>query len=375
MLMQKEYLRESVTMTRGQTYRIDLPEIGLLSGLQLKFSASATTGLGLAGGAWRLLDFLTTIEVIGDGATVIKSFQAKTAEFVDFLRCGIVPVHKWRNYATNTQNEYIHLLFGRYLGDPLYGLDLSKWKNVELRITNTSSATYHGTDITLSILGTYFVNPGHSFGGFLRTETWREWTTVTDETKYHVLPVEYPISGIYLHALPAVTSGMSDTGFANLMDDIDFSVNGGQQRLYKGGLDDLIIENRMETGREPIVSGLADVNADSGIDVGIGNMFGWATASGSKDGAVSAVIPTMIADATDNTISFEAREADSPVEFMARGTGFMNHAYLFHSQNLEQENLLTAAALGELRLNIHTRNSATADNGTNRVILERLVMI
>jgi len=374
MLQQKEYLRENVSMTVGQTFRIDLPEIGLLSCLSLKIQATPITGLGLTGGAWRLLDYLTTIEVIGDGATVIKSYQAKTAEFLSFLRSGVVPTHKWRNYATNTQMEYVHLYFGRYPGDPLYGLDLSRWKNIELRITNTCTAALYTGNLTVSILGTYFVNPGASFGGYLRSETWREWTTVADETKYFVLPVEYPISGIYLHALPAVTGGLSNTGFANLMDDIDFSVNGGQQRIYKGGLDDLIVENRMDAGLEVLTSGLADVNADAGIDVGIGNMFGWAGISGSKDGAVSATIPTMLADATDNTISFEAREADSPVEFMARGNGFMNHAFLFHNKNLEQENLLTAAALGELRLNIHTRNAAASASGTNRLILERLVV-
>jgi hypothetical protein len=373
MKMRKEYLREGATMTRGQTYRIDLPETGMLSNLMLRIEAAAVSGLGLSGGSWRLIDFLTLIEVIGDGATVIKSFQAKSAQFSEFLRTGVVPMHKWRNYATNTQEEYIDLMFGRFIGDQEYGLDLSQWKNVELRITNISSATYHGADPTVTILGTYLSNTNAGFKGFLRTETFREWTTVSDETKYLILPTEYPITGLFLRALPPVTNGIANTGFYNLMDDVDLSVGGGQVRLYKGGLDDLVNSNRQETGLEVITSGLADVTADMGIDVGIGQIFGWSTTSGSKDGAVSAVIPTMIADATTNTISFEAREADSPVEFIVRGAGYHNHVYLHFNKDLAADNMLDPKVDGETRLNIHTRSGATYAGGTNQVILERLV--
>lgn len=373
MYWQHEYLRESVTATLGQTYKVDLPTSGMLSAILLKLSASATSGLGLSGGSWRLLDFVGTIEVIANGSTVIKSYTAKQAHFLAWLHQGITPPRKWRNYATNTQFEFIPILFGRTIKDPNYGLDLSKYNNVELRITNSSSATYHGSDISASALCVYGRDMPAGFQGHIRSELWREWTTVADETKYAELPSEFPICTVALRALPSTTNGLSDTGFANLMDDIDLAIGGGQKRVFKGGLDDLVYSNYLDRGAEVLVSGLADVTADKGIDVSIGNMFGWAGISGSKDGAVSATIPTMLADATDNTISFEAREADSPVEFIATGMGYMNMAFLHFNPTLDPALNIDVNRDGKTTLNIHTRNAAASASGTNDIILERVV--
>lgn len=374
MYWQSEYLREGVTMARGQTYRIDLPESGLLSSLILKLSAPSVSGLGLTGGNWRLLDFLGNLEIVGNGATVIKSLPFKSAHYLAWLSQGVVPPHFWRNYATNTQMEYLCLNFGRMLKDPQYGLDLGQWDNVEFRLTNTSSASYHGADISLSILQVFMRESPGGFSGHIRSELFREWTTVSDETKYLILPSEFPIRGVHLQSVPETSSGMSETNFANQMDDIDFSIQGGTKRLYKGGLDDLVVLHHFEAGNEVLTSGQADVNADAGIDYGIGRGFGWSGISGSKDGAVSAVIPTAIADPTDNTISFEAREADSPIMFMARGMGYLNHVALLHSPELKPDEMLDPRQTGEIRLNIHTRSGAGYAGGTNRVILERLVI-
>jgi hypothetical protein len=360
-------------MTRGQTYRIDLPETGLLSSLMLKFSAPSVSGLGLTGGAWRLLDYLGLIEIIGNGSTVIKSLQTKHLAFLQWLKQGNVPPHFWRNYATNTQYEYVPIYFGRFPGDATYGLDLSKWDNVELRVTNSATALTHGADISASIMQLFMRDVNAGFSGYLRGEVWREWTTVQDETKYFVLPTEFPFSTIALRALPAVTTGASNTGFSNLMDDVDFSIQGGTKRVYKGGLDDLVVMNHLEKGDELLTAGLADVNADSGIDVSIGRMWGHAAVSGSKDGAVSTVDVTETADETDNTIRFEAREADSPIEFLNVGMGFHNMSWLWNAPTLVPDELLDPRAAGEIRLNIHTRNAAASANGTNQVILERLV--
>src|SRR5574337_1909489 len=319
MYKQLEYLREAVTMVRGQTYRIDLPKSGLLSSIFIKVSGSNVSGATLADESWRLQDFLTTLEIIGNGATVIKSLDYKNAEYFHWLRNKSNPINAWRNYATNTQFEYLPLFFGRKLWDRDYGLDLSKWDNVEFRLTNTASATYYGADFSISLLLGYWRELAGGFRGYLRTEKWREWTTVSDDTQYFLLPSDYPISGVHVRALPDTTTGMADANGANLMDDLDFAMQGGTKRIFKGGLDDLALHNYYEIGGNLITGGLADVNADRGLNYGMLRSLVHAGISGSKDGAVSAVIPTAIADATDGTVSFEAREADSPIEFLEMG--------------------------------------------------------
>jgi hypothetical protein len=368
MKLQRTYVREGVTMPLGQTYQIDLPKTGMLSSLLLKVQGSTVSGASAADPKWRLIDFLTLIEVIGNGSTVIKSFLAKSCQYEEFLRTGVVPTHKWRNYATNTQMEFIHLLFGRSIGDTDYGLDLSMWNSVTLKITNIGSATFYGADLSLSMLATYLINPSGGFKGYLRTETFQEWTTVADATNYLILPSEYPIAGIFLRALPDVTTGMQKTGFA-----IDFTIGGGQTQLYEGGLDDLLIENRQEQGLNVLTAGEAYVTADKGIATGIGNMFGWSGIAGSHAGVVSTVVPTMLGDATDGTVSFEAYTADVPIEFMAMGNGYHQHAYLHFNKGLDPNFMVDPKVDGEVRLNIHTKNDANAAGGTNDVILERLV--
>jgi hypothetical protein len=373
MYMQKEYLRESVNMALGSTYRIDLPEQGLLSSILLNIQASAVSGYSLANELWRLQDHLGKVEVIANGSQIIKSVDFKHLQFFSWMRQGIVPFFNWRNYASNTMREFAVINFGRWIGDTEYGLDLSRYDNVELRITNASSASITADDLTLSLLQVFMRDGAGAFKGHLRTELWRQWTAVSDEIKYLVLPTEYPISGIYLRALPETSSGAAETGMSNPMDDIDFSLQGGLKRYYKGGIDDLLVLNSLERGAEVITSGLADVTADRGIQVGIGRVNGFAGMASSKDGAIATSIATVTADETDGTIRFEVREADSPVHFITKGIGFQNIAWLLHSQQLLTEELVSFPKDGEVRLNIHTRSGAGYAGGTNEVLLERLV--
>ncbi len=373
MYKQLEYLREGVTMTRGQTYKIDLPEQGLVSAMFLKLSAPCTSGATLADELWRLQDHLGSLEVIGNGATIIKSAPWKVFEGIQVRRTKVSALNAWRNYATNTQFEYLMLLFGRNLWDADYGLDLAKYDNVEFRLTNSSSATYHGADITASLMLAYLREHSGGFRGHIRTELWREWTTVANEIKYHTLPTEFPFCGIWLRADPDTTTGKADTGFANLMTDIDFKIGGGTKQVYKGGLDDLALVKYYEDGVEGLISGAADVNADRGIPTSLGRVLGWAAVSGSKDGAVSTVDVTEEADSTDGTISFEAREADSPIEFIHRGYAYQHMTALHYSPDLSPETLLVPTQAGEMTLNIQTANAASAADGTNQIILERVV--
>lgn len=373
MYTQKEYLREGVTMVRNQTYRLDLPKSGLLSSLLFKLSASCASGATLSVANWRLEDYLTKVEIIGNGATIIKSLDVAHLQFMAWLNQGIVPPHYWRNYATNTQFAYFMVMFGRFIGDPNYGLDLSRFDSVELRVTNTATSTYYGTDITASILQTYMRELPGSFAGYVRSEEFRKWTTVQNATEYLLLPTEYPISRVVLRAVPSNTNGVFDTNPQNLMSDIDFSFNGRTKQVYKGGFDDLLVQNYMERGAEVLVGGQLDGTADYGKPISVARGFNWGGISGSKDGAVSSTIPTIEADPTDGYIKPEAREADSPIMFLYRGMGYEYSTWLHNSPDLSLESLIDPANAGEINLDIQTANASTAASGTNTVILERLV--
>jgi len=373
MYKQYEYLREAVTMTRNETYRLDLPKTGQLSGLLLKISANLTSGAVAAAAAWRLQDYLTKVEIIKNGATVIKSYNFTDLLFLSWLRQGIVPPHFWRTYGANTQFEYGLLLFGRSLGDPDYGLTLNERDSYELRITNTATSTYWSTDLTISILQVFVRDAPGGFRGYIRSEEWRNYTTAQNGTEYFLLPTEYPICTLALQAIPSNTAGMFDTNPQNLAYDIDLSKKGGTLQMYKGGMDDLLVVNYMERGAEVITNGQAYVDADRGLNVAIARMFGWVAGASSKNGAVASTFPTMSADDTDGTISFEDYTAERPIQFWTRGMGYQDFAWLLANLDLDPAKNIDPANDGELRLNIQARDASTAASGTVRLLLERVV--
>jgi len=375
MYWQREYVREGATMTVAQTFILDLPEHGLLGALMLRLEGAEVTGFGQAGGAWRLLDEISKIEIIGNGATVIKSLTGKELQALAAFDQGVIPPGKWRNYATNTQFEYMLINFGRWLFDLEIGLDLSRFSNVQLKITNTADGTTDFSALSVSVMGYYLRDaPPRQFGGYLRTEEWQAWTTVQNETKYLILPTEHVIRRVGLQAIPTVTLGVAQTNMSNLMYDIDFSLDTGAQRVYKGGIDDLMRENALDFGRLFNTYGMTYMNADRGIDMGMGYTIGIAGMSVSKDGAASATIPSFVADETGHTQTPETYEGDSPINLHVAGLAPFCVALLRFDIDWNPLTWLDPEKRKSVKLDIATRDAATAAAGRNAVILDRLVL-
>jgi hypothetical protein len=145
--------------------------------------------------------------------------------------------------------------------------------------------------------------------------------------------------------------------------------------MFDGSLSEAAYMAHLMMGKDVITSGEWYGNADAGVDVGVGGMFGWSGVWGSKNGAAAAVDLTMIADATDNTVSFEGAAADQVAEFITMGHSYQNTVPLLYVPDLNPDFLLDPKRDGECRLNIHTRNAATAAAGLNQVVLERLVSL
>lgn len=374
MFFQKEYIREAVSKTVGGTYRLDLPEHGLLSSLFLKIEGTDVGAYGQGEADWRVIDEISKIEILLDGATICKSLTGYQAQALAFFDQGVMPPSTWRNYATNTQVCYMLINFGRFLHDLEYGLDLAKYDNVELRITDTADATDFSA-LAVSILATYLREaPAGQFKGHIRSEEWRQWTGVQDATEYLTLPIQHIIRRVILQSIPAVNSDfVADTGMHNPMDDVAFSLDTGAVRVYKGGIDAIVRDNFYDQGKELIVGGQAYQLADDGVDVGLGYVQKVATAPGSKDGAVAGTVATLEAGMTHGTLKSETYEGDSPWLFIAGGLAPFHCLQFRFDHDSNPLTWLNPSERASVLLDIHTRNSSSADNGYNAVILDRLV--
>ena len=375
MFWQKEVLREGIAMTLNDTYILELPDFGQLGSLLFRFSGSQASGMGQSGGKWRILDYINKLEVILNGSTICKSLKGDMIQAIAFLDQGIVSPDAWRNYATNTQWCYMLLNFGRKLNDKVMGLDLSKFNTVELKVGNDATSSEF-SDIAITTIANWGREMDTPFQKYMRTEEWKKWTTVQDETKYETIPAQWPVRRIILQAVPNVDSdNVESTGMHNLMDDVELTLRSGVTRMYKGGIDDIMRMNYYHYGKPLITGGFPYMTADKGINVGLGYVFMEAHGPGAQDGAVAATIATMESARTSFTQKPETYEADSPICLITGGLAYHNTVIFPFDEEPEPESWLDTVKEASINLNIHTRNASSAASGTNKIILDRPVAI
>ena len=373
MFWQREYIRENVAMTVNETYKLDLPEHGLLGSLLIRLSGGQVSGYGQGAHDWRIIDKISKIAILADGAVNVKSLTGYQVKALEFYDQGIIAPGDWRNYASNTQFEYLLVNFGRWMQDAEFGLDLSRFNNIELQITNTATAASF-SDLTVSVLGMYLRDaPASQFRGHLKTEEWRSWTTVSDETKYNDLPVEHLLRRILLQAIPDQDADfVNEANMSSQMDDIELSLDTGQIRVYKGGIDDLMRENVLFAGRPAFVGASPYMLADDGVDVSLGRFIGYAQGAGSQDGGGAAVIPTIESAQGNGTLKVETYEADQPMNLLVAGFAPFYTALFDFEVGYDPMTWLDPNARKTVKLDIHTRSGAAYADGRNAIVLDRL---
>jgi hypothetical protein len=377
---QREVLRDAVSMTFAQTYELDLPKSGLLGSLVLYISSSQN-GYPCLGAVpkWRLIDYISKIEVIGDGSEVIKSWDGKEALAAAFYDDGHQPTSMWRQYSSTPQRQWIPIHFGRRLMDELYGLDLSRFDQVTLKVTNDATSTYWTTDIKLTAIAYWLRDAINPFGGYFRDEVWKSWTPVAAAPEYSDLPVALPIRRILLEARPArsSTTCKNDSSMHALMSDIDFTFKTGQVRVYKGSLEALGHLSVLELGGFVEVRGAIDRSAGLGFECGVGYVHQNLGAWGVDADNISSVLGNMHADIQDSAQEIGYRSANGQLEWVVRGHGYMHTLPLWFARKPDLSDLLDTEALKVVKVDILTATgtdvSGTDRDARNAIILNRLV--
>lgn len=373
MYWQMEYLREGAAMARNATFRLDLPENGMLSALQLRIEGTAQSDAFATTFNYRISDFIDKIEIIGNGSTVIKSFTGNVLQALQFFDTGIASLDYTSTYGQATARFNVMLLFGRHLYDQMFGLDLSQWNNIEIRITNSATSTYYTADFTIALLG-YWLRDGGGFSNYLRTEEWQKWTTVSDETKYLELPTENKIRRVIFQCIPPYDAdNIFNTGMWNLIDDLEVSLKTGVLRIYKGGIDDLMRMNAILLRRLVMAYPQYYMTSDYGRNIGIGYVLGGAYSDGGAAAAITNGKPTLEVGNTNATQTQKAYGGDT--SFQGLHVGLCPENCLLFPFNLidEPANYLDVNANATVKMNVHTRSGSSYASGTIRVILDRVV--
>jgi len=381
MFWQRDIIRSGVSMAFNATYTLDLPKQAELSSLILYVRSTQNGQPFLASvPKWRLIDYISKIEVIGDGSEVIKSFDGRQALACAFYDDAREPVSMWRHYSNTPHRQWIPLHFGRWFRDQLYGLNLSRFDQVQLKITNDATSTEFTTDVQLDVLGIWKREGGGGWRGYFREEEWKTWSPAAAAVEYNILPTNLDIRRILLRARPAVDSAdsINNSSMHRLMSDIDFTFRSGQTRVFKGSLEQLGHLSVMEYDFLAQTMGMIDRQADLGFESGVGYITNSMKPTATYTDAPATYPVTIGApDIQNSTLETEARTADAVLEWMARGHGYMHNVPLFLDDTPDLSMLLKPRSENEVRADITCQSgttvAGTTNNAENAIILSRLV--
>lgn len=230
------------------TRRKSLPRSGLLSGIELRVSCTngATAGIEF------ILDALDKVEVVADGSNVLFSLEG--VELFAWAQAHLrqMPPMVWTEKISTAQHLMLPVLFGRYLGDPEFSLDLAAHRDVELRVT--FSPTIHaekfatGTFVIHAVMViSDDVSPPGPRRGWLRTTQIRSFTSAASGDESIELARLNPLWDILVYAREA--------GIAEGVDITVAEVQLNDKRIipFTGRWDDIQRMNQAELGLDPTI--------------------------------------------------------------------------------------------------------------------------
>lgn len=185
---------------------IDLRTTDPISAIRLEF-------LGTNGGTSnkdnRLNDVITKIELV-DGSDQLLSMTLKEAQAIEFRRTGQMPYMRPGEKASGKQNESTLLLFGRYLWDPEYYMDLTKFRNPQLKITTNIAAVrvagatgFLAASLKVTIDLLTIQEGAEPSKGFMMAKNIYGFTSATSGDEHIDMPMDYPYVGLLMRAFVA----------------------------------------------------------------------------------------------------------------------------------------------------------------------------
>jgi len=362
-------------MDRGGTYKLDLPKTGLLSALDVYVEVTQELDAYIAsGGHWMANEHITKVEVLANASVPIVSATGRQVQMCAFRDTGMMPQDKKWSYGHATPTVHLPILFGRYIGDPKFALDLSRYNNVSLQITNDFSSTYYHDDAHVYVVATYLrdLSLAQVLGHF-RKELYRSWTTVQNQPEYNELPVEFPIRRVYLQAIPAVSSGKNACVFTDCLYNVRLMLRSRTVEIFNGHAAQYLRLDHMRLPGMPIDQGLSYFNADVGFNTDIGYPKAWAGIQVASSESVTGVAQ-LISISSNGHMESEVTPSDYTLSYILYGQGaFSSLCFPFDMVPDDPTTFLDPETSKQVTLDVTTRDSSGAASGTNHILLDRFV--
>jgi hypothetical protein len=263
--------------------------------------------------------------------------------------------------------------------DEEYGLDLARFNQVTLKVTNDATSSEFTTDIDIDVVA-YWIRESQALPkGYFREEEWKTWTPAAAAIEYSDLPTQLPIRRILLRGRPGVVTATAKNASSmhRLMDDIEFTLKTGVARVYKGSLEDLGHLSVLEMGGYVESRGAIDRTQGYGFESGVGYVMqnlGYGTTD--ADGITTA-LSNMRGDVQDSAQEMGYRTANGMLAWTVRGHGWMHNVPLFQARRPDLADMLDPDTQKTVKVDIRCQSGTTVagthDVARSAIILSRLV--
>lgn len=379
-----EYIVEEQQQTSdAQTWEKTLPRTGVLSALEIRVSATngATSNKDSP-----IFECVKKIEVIGNGSEVIYSTTGKENIVLNWLKTGRRLPENISEAPNDVQYNTYRILFGRYIGDEQCGLDLSKWRDVTLKITydleavnSTGSTGFVSGSCKISVIAWRApANMGLSPVGYVKVSEVKTFTSADSGVEEIELPLAHKYIGIGVYAREAGVADGTD------ITKLELDLNNGERILFTSEWLHLQEQNAHMFDVDPEVQGIiyksdtdtfytytgtvkhVDLRPIEDVDLTNDTFQIWNIDTISGD---QCTINASQADVTAGAEDLTAYTTDTAVRWRASGIGVGNFVYIPIDVKRDFSMLLDSKQYGSIKLKL-TQGGAGATVG---VVLEELV--
>ena len=194
----------------------ELPKKGCVSGLDLKILAANAVG-AYGNPSGDILNCINKIEIVRNGDERLFSMTGNELFQHLWVLNGKPPFHEFNGRPAEDMFVHFPIRFGRYLGDPNFGLKLDNWDSVQLLVdyaltplTTDAGASVDGfTSASMKFDGTlHMTAPGTQapFQAAIGTRQHFTYTTIASEIKRMPIKTNNPLLGIGIAAALPGTS-------------------------------------------------------------------------------------------------------------------------------------------------------------------------
>jgi hypothetical protein len=365
--------KQSEVLTEGTTWSEELPGAGVLDHILATFRVY-NNGAQYDRAKPHIWDHLSKIVVKGDGVESAFDAWGQTVLAEYAVQYGKLPPGYIDLMSSNYQSLAFPIMFGRKLKDGKMGLDLSKFKDLRLELTNDwVVGDLQATKNIWLDLDLYFLENAPVPANYIGTSQIASHTWTANSQKYTFkVPTKYPVRRIFLGCESWRSDGQgaqSSKAYRNLR---------YLKYTYKSGSivvkDDDLFRNDQDQlwGHPDFVEVLlnAEPRTDYTVDVGLCRPTVFlATPSYSADPGSDTEL--TVDQRMERLLKWRRADAGFQARVYAAGYGVMDHICLHEDDPDDTGGYLNPATMADVEVEVGN-NSASASDGTIRFITQHL---